>query len=188
MNLFLDTNVLLSFYHFNKDDTKELKKLNTLVRDNSIKLLMTQQVIDEYYRNRTNKIKDSISKLKEQRKAPKFPRIATSYKKYNDVIEAYKNYDKEYQNLIEKIYEDIKNFTLPADSIIKDLFKLSTVLEVEDFIIEKAKKRMIIGNPPGKKNSHGDAINWETLLNNKDSIEELHFISIDADYESVLNE
>lgn len=51
-----------------------------------------------------------------------------------------------------------------------------------------AKRRMEIGNPPGKKDSLGDAINWVTLLDAVPEKQTLHIISEDGDFYSLLDE
>ena len=48
--------------------------------------------------------------------------------------------------------------------------------------------RMDIGNPPGKRDSLGDAINWVTLLDVVPEEEELHVISEDGDFYSQLDD
>lgn len=52
MSIFIDTNVYLSFYHLSCDDLEELKKLTVLVRESKAILLLTDQVMDEFHRNR----------------------------------------------------------------------------------------------------------------------------------------
>jgi hypothetical protein len=47
---------------------------------------------------------------------------------------------------------------------------------------------MGVGNPPGKNNSLGDAINWECLLDETPAREDLFFITGDKDYCSAINE
>jgi hypothetical protein len=46
---------------------------------------------------------------------------------------------------------------------------------------------MAIGNPLGKNNSIGDAINWTVLLQAVPNEENLHVISEDGDYYSSIN-
>lgn len=46
---------------------------------------------------------------------------------------------------------------------------------------------MTIGNPPGKNGSFGDAINWETVLENVVDESDIHFVADDKDYYSVLD-
>jgi len=61
---------------------------------------------------------------------------------------------------------------------------LDNAKKLTDLHIEKAKKRKVVGNPPGKKNDPlGDEINWEILLESIDkSTSELIIISNDSDY------
>ena len=44
-----------------------------------------------------------------------------------------------------------------------------------------------MGNPPGKDNKYGDAVNWECLLDNVPNGEDLYFISADKDYRSLIH-
>jgi len=59
-HLFVDTNVFLSFYDFTDDDLDSLSKLKGLLKERHIKLFVTDQVKDEFYRNRENKIKSCL--------------------------------------------------------------------------------------------------------------------------------
>jgi hypothetical protein len=42
MHLFIDTNILLSFYHFANDDLEELEKLIVLVKEKKVMLYIPQ--------------------------------------------------------------------------------------------------------------------------------------------------
>ena len=55
-------------------------------------------------------------------------------------------------------------------------------------VIRSAELRFKAGNPPGKDNKLGDAINWECLLANVPNGEDLYFISSDKDYKSVIDD
>jgi predicted nucleic acid-binding protein len=52
MQLFIDTNILLSFYALNQEDLAELNKLIEAIDKQQITLLFTDQIFDEFYRNR----------------------------------------------------------------------------------------------------------------------------------------
>jgi hypothetical protein len=52
----------------------------------------------------------------------------------------------------------------------------------------QARERFDIGNPPGKKGSLGDAINWAVLLERVELGRNLYFVSSDKDYCSALDE
>ena len=47
--------------------------------------------------------------------------------------------------------------------------------------------RLEIGNPPGKRGSLGDALNWEALLQSVPDGEDLYFISDDKDFASPID-
>lgn len=51
-----------------------------------------------------------------------------------------------------------------------------------------AYNRYQIGNPRGKDNKYGDAINWECLLNSILEGEDLYFINGDKDYRAIMSE
>ena len=62
------------------------------------------------------------------------------------------------------------------------------MLDCNDEIVRKAELRYKRGNPPGKDNKYGDAINWECLLEYAPDNKDLYFISSDKDYSSVIGE
>lgn len=72
--------------------------------------------------------------------------------------------------------------------LLKQIFELALVIERTDKIISAAQLRIVIGNPPGKKGSSGDAINWESLLNEVGKKSSFSIISEDSDYCSPLAE
>jgi predicted nucleic acid-binding protein len=75
MELFIDTNVFLSFLHYSGDDLEELNKLAVLLREGRLRLLLPDQVAAEFRRNREAKIADSLKRLRDIRLAPQFPQI-----------------------------------------------------------------------------------------------------------------
>lgn len=62
------------------------------------------------------------------------------------------------------------------------------IIDTTKDLVDKAKFRLDIGNPPGKNGSLGDAINWESLVDKVPSDEDVHFITDDNDYYSALEE
>ena len=73
MNLFIDTNVFLSFFHLTNDDLEELRKLIVLLDKEEVHLLLPEQVIHEFRRNRENKIYDLLKRLRDQKIKYQFP-------------------------------------------------------------------------------------------------------------------
>ncbi len=188
MQLFIDTNILLSFYSLNQDDLDELNKIIEAIESNQITLLLTDQIINEFYRNREQRIDGAIKALRAQTFNTQFPQLCEDYPEIDILRNALKHHEQAHAALVAKILVDIKAKTLKADRIIQSLFRLGKQLTPDLTTIEQAKLRMSVGNPPGKNNSLGDAINWESLLNETLAGEDLYFITGDKDYCSALND
>ncbi|MBD3653281.1 PIN domain-containing protein [Kangiella sp.] len=187
MNLFIDTNVFLSFFHLSNDDLEEIHKLAVLIEKGDVTLWLTEQVKDEFKRNRESKISEALKKLKEQKTKPQFPQICKEYDEYPEIRELQKDFDKKISSLIQKVNEDVVNRTLKADQKIDELFEQAHLIPTTDDLVNKAKLRMDVGNPPGKDGSLGDAINWECLLYSVTNNEKLYLVADDKDYYSVLD-
>jgi predicted nucleic acid-binding protein len=186
MYLFIDTNIFLSFYHYTNDDLEELKKLILLIESGDISLLLPNQVVDEFYRNRDSKINDALKRLKSQRLNLQFPQVCKDYSEYEELRELQKEYENLHSELLKKIDDDIYKETLKADKTVKELFGSSKKIEINSNLIKTAKNRMAVGNPPGKKGSIGDAINWKVLLDEVPFFSDLYFVTDDNDYFSKL--
>ncbi len=188
MHLFIDTNIFLAFYHLTSDDLEELRKLALLIDGEQVVLLLPDQVAAEFRRNRENKIADALKGLKEQRLNLQFPQICKDYPEYPDLRALQKQYEERHSALLDKVSHDISNSTLKADETIKELFAKAKRIESTPELVSRAKLRIAVGHPPGKDNSIGDAINWEALLDYMPPLTDLHFITDDRDYVSILDE
>ena len=183
-NLFIDTNIWLSLYHFTDNDLSQFEKLKSYIGDN-INLILTRQVYDEIIRNRENKLKSALSDF--IIKAPQYPAFAKGYDEYKFFCNEMKSITQKYKVWKNKIDEDIIKNELPADLTIKAFFNVDNLIECDD-VVELAYKRYKKGNPPGKDNKYGDAINWECLLKNVPDNEDIYLISSDKDYRSIIDE
>jgi predicted nucleic acid-binding protein len=184
-HLFIDTNIYLTFYHFSTDDLEELRKLLVAVDNNKIKLYITKQVIDEFRRNREAKIADALKIFDSQKLPDQFPQICKAYEEYKTLRGLLKSFSKARAQLLEALKSDIDSNKCGADIITNGLFDKAKLLELDDDVVEAAKNRVSLGNPPGTKNSYGDSINWELLLKHFPDDKELHFITEDTkDYSS----
>lgn len=188
MNLFIDTNVYLSFYHFSNDDLEELNKLSVAIDNKKIKLFITEHAISEYKRNRDAKIADALKRFVEQKAPTQFPQICKEYKEFDDLRKCLSAYEVYKSRILTSLKSDIEHRTLGADKIILDLFSRATTIPLKDEYFDKALRRHQLGNPPGKKDSIGDAVNWTCLASAVPENEEMFFISNDKDYFSVLAE
>src|ERR1700687_4221849 len=188
MHLFIDTNILLSFYHFADDDLDELKKLVVLLKQKKLTLHVPRQVVAEFRRNRETKIADALKKLREQQLNLQFPQICRDYPEYEELRRIQKAYEAEHAKLLNSLVADIENQKLKADEIIGQLLNLADKIDCSDEIVRNARDRFDLGNPPGKKGSLGDAVNWVALLAEVPKESDLHFITDDKDYRSALDD
>lgn len=181
-NLFIDSNIWLSLYHFTKDDLMQFKKLKEL-NGKDIKLFVPQQVCNEVKRNREAKLRDTFKEF--EIKTIHFPAFCKEYEEYGQFSKDYNTILQRYKSWKEKINADMKTQSLPADKIIGEFFEATELLECNS-VVEKAFTRYRIGNPPGKDNKYGDAINWECLLSVVPDGEDIYIVSSDKDYRSEL--
>jgi predicted nucleic acid-binding protein len=188
ITLFIDTNILLSFYHLTSEDIEELKKLVALVEKKEIELIVPKQVENEFWRNRGAKIVDAMKKLKEAKFNVSFPAFSKDYDEYPQLRELLKKADKIHAELVDKITEDAGSTSLKADEVVTGLFKKAKKPPFSQDHYYSAVMRTRLGNPPGKNESVGDAVNWETLLIAVPEGTDLYLVSEDKDYRSQLSE
>ena len=189
MQLFIDTNVLLSFYALNQEDLKELRKLADQVIDKKVTLLITDQIIDEFYRNREQRIDGSLKSFYGQTFNPQLPQVCDHYPAESEQLRgALKAYEQAHSLMVARLAIDIKAKSLQTDQIIRSFFEHGHKVVLDQAIIDRARLRMAVGNPPGKNNSLGDAINWECLLQVVPDQTDLFLISGDKDYSSPLGD
>ncbi|HVE89388.1 MAG TPA: PIN domain-containing protein [Burkholderiaceae bacterium] len=186
MHLFIDTNIYLSFLHYTSDELEELKKLPAVIRQKKVTLHLPEQVVDEFYRNRESKVADALKRLREQRLNPQLPQFCKEYSESNRLRDAQKAYDRAHSDLLRKVTEDALARNLRADAAIRELFDLADVVKSDDALVKRASLRAERGNPPGKTGSLGDAINWETLLQEVPKGNDLIIVTEDNDYASPL--
>jgi predicted nucleic acid-binding protein len=186
-HLFIDTNVLLNFYAYSKDDLTELEKLVELVKQKVVKLHITQQVVDEFYRNRDAKLCESFETFRPfgNVSCPSFMLSLPEYQAFKKALEDYKTA----RNILrDKAREQANARMLLADQLFARLVEHAEVIAVDDKAFTAADRRSRIGNPPGKSaSSIGDELNWELLLIHVPTGSDLHLITKDGDYASKLN-
>lgn len=183
-NVFIDTNIWLSLYHFTNDDLSQFEKLKKMIGD-SINLIVPQQVYDEIIRNREVKILDALNNFKINK--PSYPAFCKGYDEFEKLNSDISSVVNRFEAFKKKIKSQINTKELPADKILHIFFSDIEKNPCESYI-EKAYNRYRIGNPPGKDNKYGDAINWECLLDIIPEGQDLYFISADKDYRSLVSD
>ena len=181
--VFIDTNIWLSLYHFTNDDLTQFEKLKDMLKE-SINLIVPKQVYDEITRNRESKIMDALKSF--ELKTPRYPVFCKGYADFELLQQEVATVVNKFNNFKKIIESDIKDEKLPADKTLQSFFSSLELIPCDDYV-EKACNRYRVGNPPGKDNKYGDAVNWECLLDNVPNGEDLYFISADKDYRSLIH-
>jgi hypothetical protein len=188
MHVFIDTNILLNFFHYSKDELDALNNVFASHEHGSATVHLTEQVCNEFKRNRESKIKDALKRFKDTRFAPQFPSFMKGYEEYGAIRQLSGQLQELQKGILEKVEKDISEETLLADRLIGEIFDKQKVVAVTEAIYQTASMRLSLGNPPGKNNSLGDAVNWTILLASVPDNEDLYIISEDGDFYSALDE
>lgn len=188
MKIFIDTNIFLDIYHLSGPDLEELRKLTRMVQKGKVHLLVSTQVVDEFWRNRERVIANAMTAFKDTKAVTKIPNIIRVHPEAKELKKAADKVNEMVKVLSAKATADIEGDALKADAVVKELLEAVTVGDITELIILRAQRRTAVGNPPGKPDSLGDALNWEWLLEQEIEFwdDELILISSDNDYESEL--
>lgn len=188
MHVFIDTNILLNFFHFTKEEIDALGNVFASHEHGAATVHLTEQVCDEFFRNRENKIKDALKKFKDVKFAAQLPAFMKQYEEYEQIKQKSAELQELAKAISQKVDSDVVDNSLLTDTLIKDIFAKSTPIPTTPELFTKAQMRMALGNPPGKNGSMGDSINWIALLDAVPDGEDLHVISEDGDFYSTLDE
>lgn len=162
--IYIDTNVFLDFYQSNTDGLEvfgELKKLSDF-------LVFPEQTINEFKRNRIERLANLVRNIKNINHAPLF---TTSVVKSLAEFPEWKKHSEKAKESVKKITAVIEGWieTPSSDEVaaaFDELVRKSTRLNLLEAALKAAKTRKVLGNPPTSPDKHtiGDEIIWETLL------------------------
>lgn len=188
MHVFIDTNILLNFFHFTKEEIDALSNVFASHEHGAATVHLTEQVCDEFSRNRENKIKDALKKFKDVKFAAQLPAFMKQYDEYEQIRQKSAELQELTKAISQKVDSDVVDNGLLTDALIKDIFAKSNPIPTTPELFARAQMRMALGNPPGKNGSMGDSVNWIALLDAVPDGQNLHVISEDGDYYSTLDE
>jgi len=188
MHVFIDTNILLNFFHFTKEEIDALSNIFASHEHGAATVHLTEQVCNEFSRNRENKIKDALKKFKDVKFAAQLPAFMKQYEEYEQIRQKSMELQELAKSISNKVDSDVLESGLLTDALIKDIFAKSNPIPTTPELFAKAQMRSALGNPPGKNGSIGDAVNWIALLGAVPDGQNLHVISEDGDYYSTLDE
>lgn len=181
-HLFVDTNVYLRVFRKTSDTLNEVELLLQLIEAGEVVLYTTDQVIEEYFRNVEREIEEAFQEIRSIPDRVELPRLAQDFEHASEIFEAFNKIQSAKKALLVEAAEAADGGALKADELITKIFDAATEIERTDEIIEASKLRRDLGNPPGKKDSLGDQINWECLVAEVPEDEDLAIISRDGDF------
>jgi hypothetical protein len=187
LHLFIDTNVLLSFYATAKDDLEELNKIIGLIEAKAITLYLPDQIKDEWLRNREVKLAKSIDDMQKAPLNVPIPRFMVSYRETIELRKALAQAEKSRAAAIDRAKIEATHLEINADWLVQAIFAVAEVIKTTPEILAAAQIRAAVGNPPGKPGSLGDRLNWEHLLARVPPGASLHIVSKDGDFGSPLS-
>ena len=178
----IDTNIFLGLYESDNDTLRIFEDIEKLQPH----LIMSDQSFEEFLRNRDKLLQKLIKEIKRTTNInPYFCsliRDSTHFKNILSLKEQFKEHSgkliKEIQTMLDTPEKD------PIYIKFNKIFNSTEVVKLfrTDEIIDKAYRRKLIGNPPMSvgKNSIGDEILWELLINSID--EDLLIVTRDKTY------
>lgn len=107
-NLFIDSNIWLSLYHFTSDDLTQFEKLKDFL-DKDIRLWIPHQVYDEVLRNREAKIQDAFKKFEFSK--IQYPVFCRQYDEYTQFTTDYPKFHEMKECSISRVLEELHMFT-----------------------------------------------------------------------------
>lgn len=188
--VFIDTNIFLDFYRIQNEGRKGFL---THIDQIAESIVMTDQVVMEYKKNRQAVIVSTLNELK----APSnisHPGLLSDDKSYGALKKSISNAKSHIDKLKARLKRILEDPTR-NDSVYKTIQRISKKktdlmlkrgTEQAVSIRELAEKRWKLGYPPRKRNdsSIGDAINWEWIVEVAKSKkpEELYIVTRDSDF------
>ncbi|HCX3503543.1 TPA: DUF4935 domain-containing protein, partial [Legionella pneumophila] len=158
------------------------------------KIITNSHLKNEFYRRKEQHFKEALKCKNEITIKTSYPTLFTDQyddfeelkKEERKLKEAAKNFNLKYDNLMKKLRDKYLDNQLYTDDIINRIFNSSKHINISDEIIEKAKCRLDLNNPPGKNNQLGDRIHWEAMLSGIKHGHKLIIISNDGDFFSLI--
>lgn len=181
-HVYADANIFLDFFRFSDDDLGELQKLANHIGDDNVVLYLPQITAEEYFRNRDKVVLDQIKEIKQHKLnvgIPIFIRDGEASKRFQVSLDAASAARAE---LLKEAEALASSRTFRADQIIGEIFAKARSIPTSPHLLEEARKRMNLGNPPGKPASIGDRLNWESLLAKVPQGNDLYLLTRDTDY------
>lgn len=190
MKVFIDANIYLNFYTGLYTNISPLEELLNLVNEGKVELLATEQILNEVNRKKEKLSLSTISKLQKYETELKksLPDKKKVLPRWESIRKINEKYNQDISAEIEVIRGEVNKSISPGgevDKLLEALFEKATVYNISPSVLQQAKLRYDLGNPPKKNdNSLGDAINWELLLSNSKQEDNIVLVCNDGDFKT----
>jgi len=186
--LYIDANIYLEFY---KSNNPEYKKLLNSIVELKDKIFITEQFVFEIERNQLKIYKDSLKGYTEQSilERKQLPlhlddletKISDWNRQRTKLRKAVEDSNKDMDLILEEMFKQIAKSEDIISIKLKEVF--DTKKPPTSDVLQKARYRKEIGNPPGKsKDTLGDQLSWEMLLEEIYKVSRIWFVTRDGDY------
>lgn len=169
MKILIDTNIYLDFYRASHHSEAVFE----LLEANYHSVILTDQIVYEFDRNREAILLDLKRRFNEESKIDKFASLfLLSTKEFKSLRDAQDEYNRERQTLLDLIDKAIREPSTDSlyvffNRFVEAVIDSGNYFTTSDEIVHRAEKRKRIGNPPiSNKFTIGDEINWEMILEN----------------------
>lgn len=166
VRIYVDTNIFIDFYQSAHDRVGVFEEL--LARAD--RLILTEQTLNEFERNRANVLSALIEQFKKSTKVkPHTTSIVQALPEWEPLIEARDQFEQQ----ADRARESLEKFLAQpsADPVYTKFLEVVgakgvVVLPTTDLLVARAQRRKILGNPPNSpdKITVGDELIWEALL------------------------
>lgn len=184
MNVYIDSNIYLDYFRKSSESLSSLTALHKLLSQKKVKLLVPEQTMQEYRRNKGKMVEEFRKALIKQSELVAHLPIpeVREWEEAEALKKAIADAKSAYKKLIEKFDKVTEKEQSSSELIIEDILKLSLKISEDKDLLERAYFRFLKGNPPRKNDSSlGDAIIWESLLKHVID-DDLSIITRDSDY------
>lgn len=185
MHIFIDANILVSFFEIKPGSLSDLEKLISVVKLGKASLWLPEQTKREFWRNRDKNIKKSVQEFEQGQSLGNAPLLVRENPQFDDLVKKAKEVDEIKRTIAKAIKGEIDGQATYADNIIRKLFEISKPINTDDDeIFNAAWRRAQCHLPPGKNDDIGDRLCWVGLLKTLPDAAELHIVSDDTDYKN----
>lgn len=182
MHVYADANIFLDFFRFSDDDLGELQKFADHIEGENLTLHLPQLTAEEYFRNRDKVVLDQLAELKRPPLKVGIPIFIRELDKAKVFQESLNSALSARSELLDEIETNATARTFRADTLIASIFTNANKIETAPYLVDRARQRLALGNPPGKSGSLGDRLNWECLLAHVPADNDLYLLTRDGDY------